>query len=243
MRPLHRGHTKTRVPRPGNLEPADVDATSSFRDSWATDLTAVGAILGTVLESIGPPVRRLAGSLHGHVLGVQRTLRAAGRSGARGLRSVLLAHDVSGAPGKPEPTYFGLLAAGTVVLWAVMGELLTTLKLVAVGGMPTWGLAFCILGFLVILVALFFYSRASIQLPIAPKDAPSVDGGAAATSAAATAAALAGFHVWHRRDAKKAATAAAKAAIGVATEIEKDEEVPKLKVKLEVGRNPIAGLL
>jgi hypothetical protein len=252
-------HSKTGRLRPKKSDTAHVDATWSFRDSWVTNLSAVGAIVGTVLGASGLLSDALPGLSTGIFLGFNA------------LYGLLVAlapvvyeacYKKSGTSpsgesqaGKPEPTYFGLLAAGTVVLWAVIGELLMALKLVAVGGMPTWGLVVCIVAFVAILIALFFYSRASIELAIAPKDGPSVDVGVAATAAAATAAALAGFRVWNRRDAKGAATAAAEAAIDAAAEIEKietdkevekrkeDKDVPKLKGKRELGRNPIAGLL
>jgi hypothetical protein len=152
--------------------------TWSFKDSWATNLAAAGAILGTILGTSGLVSEVMPGLSTGMIVGF----------------SLVYAFLVALAPvvfqalyRQDKPTYFGLLVAGWVVLWAVLGELGTLyLLLIRGGASPCWGL----LG-LPVLIFVYLYAKSSTSQAIAAPKPAAVDVAVAATSAAASAAALA----------------------------------------------------
>lgn len=154
--------------------------TWSFHDSWATNLTALGAVLATILAASGFLSDVLPGVSTGTFLGFSLLY---------GLL-ILIAPVVFQALSlwSGEPNYWGLLVAGGIVLWATMGELATAVILVNQGWLPGWGVWTI---FVAGAAALACYVRASILPVIAPAPPATVDVGAAATSAAATAAAMA----------------------------------------------------
>jgi hypothetical protein len=142
-----------------NLKLADTipaGPTWKFTDSWATNLTSLGAILATVLGASGFLSEILPGRSVGAFVGL----------------NVLYGFLVAAATlvyqamyRKGMPTYRGLLVAGGMVMAAVIGEVATALILVARGEA-----ALCIA--LAILVAVLFvligYARTSIKLALTP---------------------------------------------------------------------------
>ncbi len=180
------------------------DSTWSFGDSWASNLTGLGAVLGTVLAATGFLTEVLPGVSTGMFIGFSLLY------GSLALLAPAAFTALCDAEG--DSTYGGLLVAGAIVLWAVLGELGTAVVLLLRGGVP-WllGALACIAG----VAGTFFYARASIARAIAPSP-PQVDTDAAATSAAATAAAVAaatglGGGVGKARSAALDAIVAAKA--------------------------------
>lgn len=162
----------------------------TFSGSWASTLTTVGALLGTLLAASGFLSDVLPGLATGLFLGVNI---------GYGLLAALAAvvytasHDKDGSP-----TYLALLLAAFITLWAVIGELVTLAQLLARGGLPPpW---IWIAGSIV-LILLFLYERRSIlQVLLAPKPPPPTPppappppagpGTVTMTSAAAAAAAV-----------------------------------------------------
>jgi hypothetical protein len=185
--------------------------TWSFRDSWATNLTALGGTLATVLAASGFFSDVVPGLSTGTFVGFNLFYVAL----------ALLAPLVFQAfYYKGNPTYWGLLIAGWVVLVAVMGELATAVVLVNGGWLSAAALWAIFVGGM---VGLAFYVRASIVPVIAPVATRTVDASTAATSAAATAAAIATAHGWLPTMAEADARAAARAAVAAANAVAGDE--------------------
>lgn len=174
--------------------------TWTFSQSWASNLTALGAILGTVLAASGFASDVLPGLSVGMFLGFTFFY------GALVLVAPVI-FQMCSPSGKS--TYPGLLVAGGIVIWALIGELWTAVVLLWRGGMPFWvGLVVLPAG----IVALFFYTRASIVPVIFPPK--KVDAAVtAASTAAAMAAAAAVTGGKSDDDAKRDALVAAKTII------------------------------
>ena len=150
--------------------------TWTFGQSWATNLTALAAILGTILGASGFLSDVLPGLSVGMFVGFNLVY------GALVLLAPLV-FQLCSWNGKQ--TYPGLLAAGWTIMWALIGELGTAVVLLWRGGMlPAAGWAVFAGG----IGVLFFYTRASmvpvIKTPVQLKDAATTAWTAAAMKAA-----------------------------------------------------------
>ena len=171
--------------------------TWSFKDSWASNFVALGSALGTIFAASGFLADFLPGLSTGMFVGFSLAY------GALVLIAPLVFQTLSW---KGAPTYRGLLVAGAIVLWAVVGELGTAVELLNRGGLaPAAGW----LAFVASVIVLGFYTRASIVPVITAPSPPKVDTVAAASSAAGVAAALATAEGRPDEDVRAAATAAA----------------------------------
>jgi hypothetical protein len=198
---------KPTPPRP-ELEPGP---TWTFKDSWATNATAMGAILGTVLAATGFLTEIMPGLSTGMFAGFALLY----------LFLVLAAPVVFQAFYKDnKPTYRGLLLAGGVVVAAVIGEITTTAILIVRGGVPLW-IALAVLG--VVVVGMYFYSLASIRLAVADPEPDGVEPNGAATAAAAVAAGLAAWRRWPVDEASGAAETAERAILAMHRESKGEE--------------------
>jgi hypothetical protein len=140
------------------------------KDSWASNITALGAILGTILATTGFLSDVFPGLATGAFLGMSPAYG--------GL--LLLAPLLYTAMYKDgSPIFGGALVAGWVTIWAAMGELLTTAELLTRGvhWLPGWAVIFCAIFFSVLLGA---YSRSSliqVLTPAPPTTPPPAPGG------------------------------------------------------------------
>lgn len=125
-------------------------ASWSFSGSWATSLTAVGAILGLVLAASGFVGDVLPGLATGLFAGVN-----IGYLLLVALAAVVYKGSYN-AEGKP--TYLALLLAAFITLWAVTGELITIAPLIVRGGVPMLGVA---IPLIVVLFVLYLYVKVS----------------------------------------------------------------------------------
>jgi hypothetical protein len=156
--------------------------TWTFQGSWATNLTALGALFGTVLSTSGFLSEVMPGLSLGVFVGFNLLylllLPLAG--------VVYQAFSLTSKPSFP-----GLVAAGGITLWATLGELATALVLFMRGGMSPWlvGLIIPVAG-----VVLTLYAVASLR---AATHVASewIDPESGATSAAATVAAHRVLHM------------------------------------------------
>jgi hypothetical protein len=149
---------------PGLWDPVYPAASWSFSGSLASSLTAVGAILGTLVAASGFLGEVLPGLATGLFLGVNI-----------GYLLVIALAGVAykAAWKKANATYFALLFAASLTLWAVIGEITTLAQLVARGGLPS---PWIVIAAIPIFVVLGLYSRASlleVVLAEKPKETPS----------------------------------------------------------------------
>jgi hypothetical protein len=154
----------------------------TFSGSWASSLTAVGAILGTVIAASGFLSDVLPGLAIGLFAGV---FIGYGLVAALAGVVYVASHNATG-----KPTYLALMLAAGVTLWAVVGELFTLALLVARGGLPQPWIWFAAL---VVLTTLLLYDRRSIlQVLLAPEkpppSPPAAGGGVDAVAEVAAAA-------------------------------------------------------
>jgi hypothetical protein len=133
------------------VEPAQ---TWSFSGSWASNLTALGAILGTVLAATGFLTDVVPGISTGMFVAISLLFGFL----------VLVApvifvamHDRSG-----KPSYLGLLVAATFTLWAAIGELASVAQLTARAGLSPSLQAAPWIVVAVLMIVLGAYTRTSI---------------------------------------------------------------------------------
>ncbi len=151
--------------------------TWSFRDSWASNLTALGAILGTVLAASGFLADVMPGLSTGTFVGFSLVFAF--------LLVVAPLVFTLCSPKAGDDTTVELFLAGAIVLRAVIGELLTVVELLRRGGVPTWVGWVAFAGSIAVLG---FYTRASVAQVINASKSAKQDPVAAATAALAEAA-------------------------------------------------------
>ena len=167
--------------RPSELKKRMGPPDWKFSESWASTLTLVGGILGTILaqsDVLPTPTHYLPNAAYGalNVLFVMTTL----------LAPLLYAAMQTVEEGKGEPKFLGFvgwfLVASAVTLWGVLGELLTVALLVAemqIGGaLPLQSIGVFLALVLLALVLLGFYLWRGIDwrlkyqtIPTVPPDA------------------------------------------------------------------------
>lgn len=136
-----------------------VGPTWTFSQSWATNLTAVVPILGTVLAASGFFSSVLPGLSIGMFIGFNLFYGAL----------VLIAPVVfQMCSWGGQSTYPGLLAAAGIILWALVGEFWTATVLLWRGGMPLSYGWFLVVG----IGVLFVYTRASTAQVVSPPPPP-----------------------------------------------------------------------
>ncbi len=152
-------------------------STWTFKDSWASNLTALGAIVGTALAASGFLSDVLPGLSTGMFVGYGLVY------GSLVLLAPVIYTALYDKEGKP--TYGGVLVAGGLTVWATIGELITVAQLVARGGLPsTWGYVAVIAG-VILFAVMVAYMRASIApLLKSPAPAPAPAGAPAPAPAA-----------------------------------------------------------
>lgn len=160
----------------------------SFSESWASNITALGAVLGTVLGATGYITEAFANYSVGQFVGLNLLF------GALVLLApvVYLALRRARREGDEEViygTYGGLLAASFLTSWAVMGELATVLTLLGAANLRLEAVA----GFFLLFVLAFFSIVAYVYqhikwLAAGVLESPSAPEGAAATQEGAPAA-------------------------------------------------------
>jgi hypothetical protein len=158
---------------PGWVTPTHPSASWSFKESWASNLTTTGAILGTVLAASGFLTDVLPGLSTGLFLGVSLGYGFLALFGP----IVYIALQAQGAP-----IYGAVLVAGTVTVWAALGGIATVALLIGRGGVPVeWGIA---VG-LVMLMVVARYARSTIAQLLTPPPAPAPGAPAAVGATAA----------------------------------------------------------
>jgi hypothetical protein len=150
--------------------------TWTFQGSWATNLTALGALFGTVLSTSGFLSEVMPGLSLGMFVAFNLLY----------LFLLPLAAVVYQAFSlKDKPSFPGLVAAGGITLWATLGELATALVLFMRGGMSPW-----LVGFVLPVAAVVLTLYAVASLRAATQVTPDwIDAQVGATSAAAIVAA------------------------------------------------------
>lgn len=115
------------APRPKLGDRIAPQKTWTFSGSWASSITALGAILGTVLAATGFLTDVVPGLSIGMFAAISLLF---GFLVLLGPVVYMAFHDRDG-----EPTYIGLLLAAGLTVWAAIGELITSAQLVARAGL------------------------------------------------------------------------------------------------------------
>ena len=172
--------------------------TWTFKDSWASNATVFGAILGTVLGSTGFLAEVLPGLSTAMFVGFSLLYGF-----LIGLAPVMI--QVRSNDGST-PNNKGVLTASFVVLTAVIGELITVVLLLVRGGVP-W--PFPVAGCVLLVILLGYYASASLKVALATPGTAGVDVANAATTAAGVASGLTVASL-ENQDAQASAIKAAK---------------------------------
>jgi hypothetical protein len=101
----------------------------SFKDSWASNITALGAVLGTVLAASG---------LLNDVLPGLSTGLFVGFSLLYGFLALMAPIVFTALSGRGTGTYIGLLVSAGITVWAVLGEVGTLAQMLHRGGVSLW---------------------------------------------------------------------------------------------------------
>jgi hypothetical protein len=133
----------------------------TFNGSWASTLTALGAILGTVLAASGFLTDVVPGLSSGMFLAMNLFFAFLALV-APVIYSALHDHEA-------KPTYGGLLAAGIFTLWAAIGQLAAAAQLITRSGLSSSAqyLPWVVVAVMVIVLAA--YTRTSLALVLDSK--------------------------------------------------------------------------
>ena len=112
----------------------------SFKDSWLTNITALGAVLGSILSATGVVDDLIPGIPAAHVLGMSLLFGFIVLSAPLVYAWSFNWEYDDETPAKLEATAleWGVVAATSVTLWAVVGQLGTILLLVILSPMTFW---------------------------------------------------------------------------------------------------------